>query len=99
MSEDHKPLPVDGYKPQSQNNVDFVNNNKRVEEEVLRALDFYKGLPDIDQRWLAIGRTGVEQAFMAINRAIFKPGRVALAHEAEVSVEVAVGAGLEAEKS
>ncbi len=37
-----------------------------------------KANPNIDQRWLAIGRAHLEQAFMAINRAIFKPGRVEL---------------------
>lgn len=49
-----------------------------MEERVLRQLDWLKTMPDIDQRWLAIGRTHIEQAFMAINRAIFKPQRVSL---------------------
>ena len=34
--------------------------------------------PDVDQRWLAIGRTNIEMGWMAINRAIFKPDRVKL---------------------
>jgi len=32
----------------------------------------------IDKRWLAIGRTQLEQAFMAINRSVFQPERVKL---------------------
>ncbi len=78
MAEDHKPIPVAGYKAQSQATIDAVNENKRAEEHLLRLLDEMKANPNIDQRWLAIGRAHLEQAFMAINRAIFKPGRVEL---------------------
>lgn len=72
------PLPVAGYKPQDASTVALVNVNKRHEEVVLRVLDDLAALPDVDKRWLAIGRTAIEQGFMAANRAIFKPGRVAL---------------------
>lgn len=53
----------------------MVNYNKRIEETLLQVLDDLKANANVDQRWLAIGRTQLEQAFMAINRAIFKPGR------------------------
>lgn len=75
---DHAGLPVSGYKPQNDAAVGKVNLNKQLEEEVLRVLDVLKQQSEVDQRWLAIGRTGIEQAFMAINRAIFQPGRVQL---------------------
>ncbi|HXF89544.1 MAG TPA: hypothetical protein VNK48_14405 [Xanthobacteraceae bacterium] len=81
----HQSLPVSGYKPQSQAKVDLVNENKELEERVLRQLDKLATLTavngetvDIDKRWLAIGRTHLEQAFMAINRSIFRPERVTL---------------------
>ena len=73
---DHKPLPVSGYTNQSDAKVAAVNENKQLEETVLKRLDALKADPDIDQRWLAIGRTHVEEAFMAINRAVFKPQRL-----------------------
>jgi len=75
---EHAGLPVSGYKPQTDLAVGLVNDNKQIEEEVLRRLDVLKTNSKVDQRWLAIGRTGIEQAFMAINRAIFQPGRVQL---------------------
>lgn len=71
-------LPVDGYRPQTDANVELVNRNKRLEERVLRVLDDLKAIPEIDQRWLAAGRTDIEKGFMAVNRAIFKPGRATL---------------------
>ena len=86
---DHKPLPVSGYKPQSQATVDLVNKNKQLEEIALRQLDLLATLTavngepiTIDKRWLAIGRTHLEQAFMAVNRSVFQPQRVKLPEDA-----------------
>lgn len=71
-------LPVHGYKAQDQTAVAMVNINKQAEEGLLRMMDEYAGHPEVDKRWLAIARTNIEQGFMALNRSIFKPGRVAL---------------------
>ena len=77
---DHKGLPVAGYTDQSDSRVEMVNENKILEETVLRRLDALKAL-NLDQRWLAIGRTKIEEAFMAVNRSIFQPTRVKLPGE------------------
>ncbi|MFZ5692481.1 MAG: DUF7681 family protein [Pseudomonadota bacterium] len=74
----HQGLPVAGYQPQSDAKVSAVNTNKQHEELLLRRLDELKSMPGIDGRWLQIGRTHIEEAFMAINRAIFQPQRIAL---------------------
>jgi hypothetical protein len=74
----HSGLPVAGYKPQTEANVKLVNTNKQLEEVIMRILDMMKTKATIDQRWLAIGRTAIEQGFMAVNRAVFQPGRVKL---------------------
>jgi len=71
----HEGLPVSGYKPQSEEALAVVNGNKWFEELLLRRLDALAVDPTIDKRWLAIGRTAIEQGFMAINRAVFKPER------------------------
>ena len=76
--------PVPGYRPQTQQALDLVSWFKAEEERLLRKLDELKTLPEYgirplaDQRWLAIGRTQLEQAFMAINRSVFKPDRIEL---------------------
>ncbi len=75
---EHQPLPVSGYKSQSEETVALVNVNKRQEELALRTLDDLAQRSDIDKRWLAIGRTYLEQAYMAINRSIFQPTRINL---------------------
>lgn len=75
-------LPVAGYRPQSPEAIAAVNAMKIAEEQVLRLLDETAGRPELapDPRWLAIGRTAIEQGFMAVNRAIMKPQRLEL-HE------------------
>lgn len=78
---EHVGLPVLGYKTQSTENVSRVNIMKQAEEEMLRRLDELAARKDIDQRWLAIGRTQMEQAFMAINRSVFQPTRISLPND------------------
>lgn len=78
---EHTGLPVSGYKPQTDKNVALVNENKALEELVLRQMDKIasEAAPGaVDGRWYAIARTDIEKGFMALNRAIFQPGRVAL---------------------
>lgn len=74
----HEGLPVEGYRPQSSDAVDLVNRSKRMEEEVLRFLDLLQPFDVVDKRWLAIGLTHIELAFMAVNRSVFQPARVKL---------------------
>lgn len=79
----HTALPVHGYTAQSDSRVELVNENKVVEERVLRRLDELAALSTTDKRWLAIGRTHIEQAFMAINRSVFQPQRVKLPEDGQ----------------
>lgn len=81
-------LPVSGYQPQTAVKVDCVNAMKAREELVLRQLDMMKDDPEVDQRWLAIGRTQLEQAFMAINRSIFCPARVQFPSEGQAELDL-----------
>lgn len=75
---EHAGLPVEGYRPQTESAVQQVNANKRIEEATLRRLDDLLNDPRVDKRWLQIGRTHIEQAWMAINRSIFQPQRIDL---------------------
>jgi hypothetical protein len=75
---EHTGLPVAGYVPQTDDKVAFVNENKALEERVLRQLDAMKGNIAFDQRMVSIAFTGIQEAFMWANRAVFQPTRVAL---------------------
>lgn len=83
----HQGLPVAGYKPQDSTAVAKVNEHKQVEEQLLRRIEQLQALNSIDPgahdpRWLAVARTHFEEGFMALNRAVFKPGRVKLPDDA-----------------
>lgn len=80
---EHQALPVSGYTAQSSDRVALVNENKEMEERLLRVLDALVDnnlslRPQCDRRWLAIARTHFEEGFMALNRAVFQPQRVKL---------------------
>jgi hypothetical protein len=75
---EHAGLPVSGYQPQSDEKVQLVNRAKELEERVLRHLDTLKTMPDVDQRMVSIAVTGIQEAFMWANRAVFQPARINL---------------------
>ena len=70
--------PIKGYREQTAEALNMVNENKVEEEHILRNLDALRGEDEIEQRWLAIARTHFEQAYMALNRAIMRPERIDL---------------------
>lgn len=76
-----KAPPVKGYNDQPGFKLTIVNSFKELEERALRRLDEVAKNAEpgsIDGRWYAIGRSHLEQGWMAINRAVFQPGRVEL---------------------
>lgn len=72
-------LPVKGYQAQPQWAVDLVNENKVLEERVLRQIDRHvrnRDSKEIDQAMVQLARRHVEDAFMRLNRAVFQPKRL-----------------------
>ena len=82
----HAGLPVAGYQPQSDAKVATVNSAKELEERCLRHVDAMAADKDAghDQRMIAIARTGIQEAFMWANRAVFQPARVRLPEDKPV---------------
>jgi hypothetical protein len=90
MSNGFQAPPILGYQDVSGDKQAMVNELKEMEERILRQLDYLAQLhgvdgspgsvrpPFADTRWLAVGRTHIQQAFMAINRAVFQPQRIKL---------------------
>jgi len=69
---------IAGYRKLTPETIELVSNLKRSEETILQAMDILGGDGATDQRWLALGRTHLEQAFMATIRAVLRPERVDL---------------------
>jgi hypothetical protein len=74
----HQGLPVAGYQAQSNANVSLVNENKILEERVLRQIEKIKADPSCDPRMAAVAFTGIQESFMWLNRAVFQPARIKL---------------------
>jgi len=70
--------PIVGYRELDADELKAINQLKEIEERTLRVVEAMQGMLNMDPRWLAIGRTHLEQGFGAINRAIAKPKRIAL---------------------
>ena len=84
---EHQGLPVAGYQPQSGDKVATVNRAKELEERCLRHLDGLLKEGGHDPRMLALARTGIQEAFMWANRAVFQPARVPLPEDALLQVK------------
>jgi hypothetical protein len=73
---------VKGYKDLTQEKVAIVNEFKNFEEQLLRVIEQAQAEAragaEYDPRWLSIAFTKFQEAFMALNRGIFAPGRVTL---------------------
>lgn len=68
--------PVHGYTDKTPDSVKVVNRNKLIEELLYRQTDAMRAMPDVDQRLVSVALTDFEKAFMALNRAVFKPTRL-----------------------
>ncbi|UYZ84286.1 hypothetical protein MTZ49_01515 [Entomomonas sp. E2T0] len=71
MKDQHKK--IKGYRDLSQAEIDAMNEVKVLAEQVGALHEKIAQMPDIDQRWLAIGKTELQQGFMALTRSIAQP--------------------------
>ena len=74
--------PVAGYRQPEQWQLQLVNNNKVVEERLLRMIEGFEEMNAetegkmIEPRDLALGKRKLIEAFMWINRSIMRPQRL-----------------------
>lgn len=74
---------IKGYRELSQGEIDLMNEIKEKAEEVgqlvrkLEAVKMIDGVQenpnDPDQRWVHIGKTQLQQGFMALTRSVAQP--------------------------
>ena len=82
-------LPVAGYRAQEDWKIALVNENKILEERVLRQIEKHQhlarknGHDQIDPRMAALAFTHIQDAFMWLNRSVFQPDRVKLPEDAQ----------------
>ena len=64
---------IKGYLDLSQHEIDLMNEAKDLAIKVGALTDNLKDVAEIDDRWLAIGKTDLQKGFMAVIRSIAKP--------------------------
>jgi hypothetical protein len=70
---DNQHQKIKGYRDLSQAEIDAMNSIKDVGETLGKLCDVLSHNPDPDQRWVAIGKTHLQQGIMALVRAIAQP--------------------------
>ena len=71
MDNQHKK--ISGYRDLTQEEIDQMNALKAVGTQLGFLIDSMKQDPDVDQRWLSIAETHLQQGIMAAVRSVAKP--------------------------
>lgn len=65
---------IKGYRELNQVEIDMMNTIKEAGQMIGNLVDFMDSTPDhFDMRWVAIGKTHLQQGLMALTRAVAKP--------------------------
>lgn len=64
---------IKGYRELSQAEIDLMNEIKTLAAHVGLVVEKLQAAEPLDQRWVAIGKTHLQQGFMALTRAVAKP--------------------------
>ncbi len=64
---------ITGYRELSQAEIDLMNDIKAAGKDLGDLVATLKQMPDIDQRWVSIGATELQQGLMALTRAVARP--------------------------
>jgi hypothetical protein len=70
---DNQHQQITGYRDLTQNEIDLMNRIKELGEEVGALVKSLSNDHNLDQRWINIGNTQLQQGFMALVRGVAKP--------------------------
>ena len=84
MTVDNQHQKIKGYRELSQAEIDLMNEGKALAEQVGAYIEKLRvhgetgrtvayGKPELDQRWISLGATQLQQGFMAVIRGIAQP--------------------------
>ena len=64
---------IKGYRELTEKEISVINDIKQLEDLIGQMVTEMEHYDDIDQRWLAIGKTDLQKGFMSVIRSIAKP--------------------------
>ena len=71
MKDQHKL--IKGYRDLSQGEIDLMNEIKTKGAELGELVDKLRTASGLDQRWISIGATELQQGLMALTRGVAQP--------------------------
>lgn len=71
MDNQHKH--IKGYRDLTEHEIMLMNKVKEKGEELRELIEDIRNIPNIDQRWLAIGNTDLQTGIMCLVRSIARP--------------------------
>lgn len=72
MENQHKK--IKGYRDLTQEEIDLMNQIKEKGAELGELVEKLEAMADLDKRWIEIGKTNLQQGFMALTRSVAQPG-------------------------
>jgi hypothetical protein len=70
---DNQHQKIKGYRDLSEVEISMMNEAKELASQVGVLCDKLSDMEGLDQRWVAVGKTGLQQGFMALIRGIAQP--------------------------
>lgn len=70
---DNQHRKITGYRELTEQEIALMNDIKSLGEPFERLFKVMEKSPQFDQRWVAIGKTNLQQGIMALVRAVTKP--------------------------
>ena len=71
MDNQHKK--IKGYRDLSQEEIDLMNEAKALAEKVGELISKLQINHNLDQRWIAVGKTELQKGFMSVIRGVAQP--------------------------
>lgn len=68
-----QPKAVTGYRQLTDVELSLINEGKALAEMVSLYVEKVTQTPNVDLRWVSIGKTDLQKGFMSITRSIAKP--------------------------
>lgn len=70
---DNQHRKIKGYSELSQEEIDLMNEVKEHGAKLGELVERMRGLDSCDARWVAIGKTRLQEGLMALTRSVAKP--------------------------
>lgn len=64
---------IKGYRELNENEISLMNGIKELGPLIESVVEELRGEPEVDQRWVAVGVTNLQQGLMALTRAVARP--------------------------